>query len=212
MVYIWFTNADTLTRAKIQELENEIQSSASAPDIIAEIKPKNYVRNITENDYKIKGYRVEHANLADKGSTRGVAINISESLQCNELDTCKIVGAYGVFPEEEISIELQLAKNDRMIICNIYRNPSSDDSENNKVNEFVRQFGKLKCENQVIVGDFNRKNIDWENVATTSDDDADFIEACRDSYLTQRILQPTRGWNKSVIAVRLILFVKTAMR
>ena len=84
MVYTWFTNADTLTQAKIQELENEIQSSASAPDIIAvtEIKPKNYVRNITENDYKIKGYRVEHANLSDKGSTRGVAIYISVNL-CN---------------------------------------------------------------------------------------------------------------------------------
>ena len=160
---------------------------------MTEIKPKNYVRNITENDYKIKGYRVEHANLADKGSTRGVAIYISESLQCNKLDTCKIIGAYGVSPKEEISIELQLAKNERMIISNIYRNPSSDDSENNKVNEFVRQFGKLKCEHQVIVGDFNRKDIDWKNVATTSDGDADFIEACRDSYLTQHILQPTRG-------------------
>ena len=50
----------------------------------------------------------------------------------------KIIGAYGVSPKEEISIELQLAKNERLIISNIYRNPSSDDSENNKVNEFVR--------------------------------------------------------------------------
>ena len=74
-VYIWFTNADTLTLGKIHELENVIQSSASAPDIIAvtEIKLTNYVRDITENDYKLNGYRFENANLADKGSTRGIA-------------------------------------------------------------------------------------------------------------------------------------------
>ena len=46
MVYILFTNADTLTMAKTQVLGNEIQSSASAPDIIAvtEINHKNYAR------------------------------------------------------------------------------------------------------------------------------------------------------------------------
>ena len=47
----------------------------------------------------------------------------------------------------------------------------------------------MKYEHQVIVGDFNRQDIDWKNVATASDGDADFIEAYRG--LIQ--LKPTRS-------------------
>ena len=51
-----------------------------APDIIAitELKPKNYTRQLTENEYEIDGYKFEQENLMDKGSTSGVAMYIKK--------------------------------------------------------------------------------------------------------------------------------------
>ena len=46
---LWYTNADTLTSDKIQELKSLISSADQVPDIIAicEYKPKNYSRELT---------------------------------------------------------------------------------------------------------------------------------------------------------------------
>ena len=51
----------------------------------------------------------------------------------------------------------------------------------------------MNYEHQVIVGDFNRKDINWNTVSSSSEDNCKFIEATRDSFLTQDILSPTRG-------------------
>ena len=54
LIRIWYANADTLTKEKIEELKQEIISS-EPPDVIAitEIKPKNYKRQLSEVEYKI---------------------------------------------------------------------------------------------------------------------------------------------------------------
>ena len=62
-------------------------------------------------------------------------------------------------PKKEISIELRLAKTEKMITINIYRNPSSDGEANDAINNFFRNTGRLNYEHQVIVGYFNRKVI-----------------------------------------------------
>ena len=81
----------------------------SVPDIIAvtEIKPKNYVRELTEIDYKIDGYKFEPANL-DKDSTRGIAFYIHDSLQFTKVDPFKLIGDGKKIPKEIICIELEL--------------------------------------------------------------------------------------------------------
>ena len=50
----------------------------------------------------------------------------------------------------------------------------------------------LKYSHQIILGDFNRKDIDWMTVSSPLDDDSKFIEATRDGYLTQHILSPNK--------------------
>ena len=45
----------------------------------------------------------------------------------------------------------------------------------------------------MVIGDFNRKGINWDSFYLTSLNDYAFIEAIRDSYLTQHIKTPTRG-------------------
>ena len=132
------------------------------------------------------------ANLQDKGSTRGLAIYIRNLLNCSKIDSQKIsVG--NETPSEVISVELKLKKNEKLILSNIYRSSSSNTQENDKINNFFKSSSKLKYDHQLILGDLNRKDIDWNMVTATSHDDNNFIEAVMDSYLTQHVLTPTRG-------------------
>ena len=206
LINIWYTNADVLTQEKIRELKEEIKSG-TAPDIIAitEIKPKNYVRELTETEYQIEGYTFEHTNLADKGSTRGVALFVRENLDYSKLDTNMLTETMHE-PKEVISIELRLRNAEKMVISNIYRSPNSDEKENENVNKFFRDIGKSKYKHQVILGDFNRKDINWHTASSTSEDDCNFIEATRDSFLTQHILTPTRGRGKDNPSILDLLF------
>jgi hypothetical protein len=191
---IWYTNADTLTKEKLHELKEDIKSD-TPPDIIAitELKPKNYKRELTNVEYKIKGYRFEPKKLDDKGSTRGVALYIRESLNCSEIKINKIMHKDELAPSELICFEIKLHNNEKMFFSNVYRSPNSKQVGNYSINTFFRNIGNLKYKHKIIVGDFNRKDIDWDTVTSTSEDDRKFIEATRDSFLTQHISTPTRG-------------------
>ena len=182
-----------MTKDKIYELKEDIKSG-NPPDIIAitEIKPKNYTRELAKIDYKIDGYRFEEVNLSKRDSTRGVALYIRESLNCSLIEAHKIVDNSNA-PTEVISAELRLDHNERMILSTIYRSPNSDKQENNNINNFFRNIGKLKHQHQLILGDYNRKDIKWDTVSSSSDDDNKFIDAIRDAYLTQHVSLPTRG-------------------
>ena len=85
---IWYTNADTLTKDKLQELKEDI-NARSAPDIIAitEMKPKNNRKELTRVEYMIDDYIFEPVNLEDRGSARGVAIYYHKSLNGSKIDT-----------------------------------------------------------------------------------------------------------------------------
>ena len=103
----------------------------------------------------------------------------------------QLSGTKEIIPSEAVSIELALTKNEKMILSNIYRSPNSSGKENDSINNFVKGIGTLKYAHQLIVGDFNRKDIKWDTVTSPSDDDCKFIESICDSYLTQHILTPT---------------------
>ena len=92
-----------------------------------------------------------------------------------------------------ISTSINLENNKKLFLSNIYRSPHSTVEDNRNINNFFRSFGQLKHDHQVILGDFNRKSIDWVTAMSVSDDDCEFIEATRDSFLTQQVSTPTRG-------------------
>ena len=206
LISIWYTNADTLTTAKINELKEEFKSSYP-PDIIAitEIKPKNYTSELNKLEYRIEGYNFEAINVDDRGSTRGVALYVRKSLKYLRIVSTKLIGTKEIIPSEAVSIELALTKNER-ILSNIYRSPNSSGKENDSINNFVKGIGTSKNAHQLIVGDFNRKDINWDTVTSPSDGDCKFIESIRDSYLTQHILTPTRGRGTSKPSLIDLLF------
>ena len=192
-IHIWYTNVDTLTKDKLLELNAEIKSQ-SPPDIIAmtEIKPKNYTRVLDQKQYNLGGYHFEEINLTVRGPSRGVALYVRNGLNYQIVETSNIVGI-NEEPTDVISVELKINNKEKMIISNIYRSPNSTQQENNNINNFIRTVSKMKYDHHLILGDFNRKTINWDTVSSTSGDDCAFIEAVRDGFLTQHILSPTRG-------------------
>ena len=176
VISIWYTNADTLTKEKLQELKDDINAS-SPPDIIAitEVKPKNYIKELTKVEYNIDGYKFEPVNLEDRGSTRGVAIYFRETLNCSILDTFNIMGDNESAPREVISICMNLEKDKTFVLNNVYRSPNSTHEENMNINKFIRSFNFLKHEHQMIIGDFNRKDIVWATAMSNSDDEAELL-------------------------------------
>jgi len=192
---IWYTNADVLTQEKLRELKDDINSSASPPDIIAvtELKPKMYTRELLEVEYMIDGYSFEHEKLSDKSPTRGIGVYVRDKIRYRRTEKKPSGAEKEEAPSEVISIEIDLTNGEQMNLVVLYRSPHSNDAENMAINKLFKSFPESPSRNQVVLGDFNRKEIDWEVLSSPSNDDNAFIEAIRDSYMTQHILQPTRG-------------------
>ena len=43
------------------------------------------------------------------------------------------------------------------------------------------------------MGDFNHGHIQWKSLASSGDEDQQFIFLIQDNFLTQHMLEPTRG-------------------
>ena len=185
---IWYTNIDTLTKEKILELEHDIKTNQK-PDIImlTEIKPKNFKKKLDKTEYKIEDFEFEVVNFDEKNSTRGVGMYIHKGIPYTKLDMTKSN------IKEILSISITMEDQKRLIISNIYRSPNSSPEESNFINNHLKNLRTTYYEQHLILGDFNRKNIDWDSVSSASSDDNAFIEATRDGFLTQLISHPTRA-------------------
>ena len=56
----------------------------------------------------------------------------------------------------------------------------------------VKEVSKGEC---IIMGDFNHRHIQWKSLESTGGEDQKFLFLIQDSFLTQHVLEPTRGDN-----------------
>ena len=96
-------------------------------------------------------------------------------------------------PKELVGIEIDLLNKRKLLLICIYRSPSNESDDDDAINSYLRELGTLKYAHIVLVGDFNRRKINWETYSSPCEKDNAFLNACRDSLLTQHILSPTRG-------------------
>ena len=182
-----YTNADTLTNKmpELKALVKDIQPSVIA---ITEVIPKNYRYPVQKAEIKIsEDYNIFPECISNMG--RGITIQLHKSIEAQE------VNIQTTF-EESIWCEGKLEGNDRLLIGCIYRSESGTTENNNKLRELIRKISTLGYSHVLIMGDFNYKDIKWENWSTPgcneSSDEFLFVEALRDSFFHQHIVQPTR--------------------
>ena len=184
MLRIWYTNADTLTKDKIRELGNEIASD-TLPDIIAitEFKPKNYIRELTQHDFKLNNYTFECENLTSKTSTRGVAFYIHKSIKYKRLKTNEVIGKETRNPKEMLTLDISLKhKNDHGLqITNIYRSPNNSKEVNRKT--------KYKTSTPEL---YKEKSKDCNNMTTSDSEKAGELEKYFSSVFVK---EPDWSWD-----------------
>lgn len=184
-VNVLYANIDSLLN-KREELKTLIL--VKDPDIIilTEILPKN-CGLLSLSEFEIDGFELFTPSIIHG---RGVAIYCKIVLSVNIVDTITCEDF-----QESIWCRVKLRNSDSLIIGCIYRSPSSDSVNNDKLNMLLKKVIDFNDSHILIVGDFNYKDIDWPSRQSNTrceSDTSKFIESINDCYFYQHVLEPTR--------------------
>ena len=83
-------------------------------------------------------------------------------------------------------------KNSTLTIGLIYRSPNIRQEDDETLHNAIKEISKREC---VIMGDFNYGHIQWKSLESVGRDDQQFLLLIQDCFLTQHVLEPTRGGN-----------------
>ena len=191
-VNILFTNADNLTQVKMSELKQRIITEKPMIVAISEVKPKNFSKFRTLQDYAIPDYTLHPVNLENE-SGRGIAVFTHDSINRSVIQ----IQLESTF-EEACLLEIRLRGGDILLFCCMYRSPtasSTSEQNNEKLNKLMKTISAKNYSHRCIVGDFNYRDINWNNWTTPhgpQSKESLFIETVRDCYLHQHINESTR--------------------
>ena len=208
-----YTNADQLLN-KIEDLKMMIAGDEPDLMMITEVIPKAQKNPISDVQLKIDGYKVyknfknDEYDLGASGM-RGVALYVKSDLQSNEI-THEIIDEH----KDQVWIEIDLVGKDKLLCGCMYRSPSNDKNissvSSRLISQSIRKANERKPTHILITGDFNFKEIDWENEfieGTHHDKYSDgiksggnqhismFIDTLQDLFLKQHVTEPTRYRN-----------------
>ena len=105
-----------------------------------------------------------------KESIQAYEIKLEREADCDEAVWCKIVSG-----------------NSKLTIGLVYRSPNINEEDNT-----IKEVSKGEC---IIMGKFNHGHIQWSSLQSTGIEDQQFLFLIQDSFLTQHVLEPTRGEN-----------------
>ena len=110
-----------------------------------------------------------------KESIQAYEIKLEREADCDEAVWCKIVSG-----------------NSKLTIGLVYRSPNINEDDNTKIKNAIKEVSKGEC---IIMGDFNHGHIQWNSLESTGIEDQQFLCLIQDSFLTQHVLELTRGEN-----------------
>jgi len=175
---------------KREELNCSILIEKPKVIILTEIFPKITQTLLDRVEFVIEGYESFIPTLV---SGRGIAIYVHKSLPAASVEELDKFGF-----KESVWCSIILRGTDKLlhVIGCIYRSPGNSSKENNdNLNRLLLKATGLNYTHVLIAGDFNYKNIDWDNMScdlSIESDTAMFLEVIKDTYLTQHIAEPTR--------------------
>ena len=131
----------------------------SSTPAISEVKPKNYKRKLTMQEYNLEGYSNEAMNI-DEGKGRGMILFIHKSFlfQVHQFDVD--------FNEAKFCTSKLKGKN-TLLIGSFYRSPGSTTENNDNLNKLLDKINEKMCSHVLLLGDFNYPRINWETKSTT---------------------------------------------
>ena len=73
----------------------------------------------------------------------------------------------------------------------VYRSPSISKEDDEKLHKAIADISRGNC---MIMGDFNHPGINWNYLESAADSEA-FLLLMQGCFLTQHVLEPTKGGN-----------------
>ena len=116
----------------------------------------------------------------------GVILYIKESIQAYEIKLEKEAEC-----EEAVWCNI-VTGNSTLTVGLMYRSPNIRIEENEKIHNAIKEVSKRDC---IIMGDFNHGHIQWTSLQSTGREDQEFLNLVQDSFLSQHVLEATRGEN-----------------
>ena len=191
-----YTNCDCLTQTKKVELENYVQ--LNYPDIIAlsEVLPKNSIFDVNNEVFALQGYSLVCSDLTQG---RGVILYIKDSIPAIDIDQDRN------FQESTwCKINLSGGDNTCIIIGCVYRSSNSTHENNTFLFEALQVISGNDPSHLLILGDFNIKEIDWNNMSSAENENhiaTQFLECIKDCFLFQDVREPTRYRSQNVPSI-----------
>ena len=189
-----YTNCDCLTQTKKVELENYVQQNS--PDIIAlsEVLPKNSIFDVNNEVFALRGYSLFCSDLTQG---RGVILYIKDSIPAIDIDQDRNI-------QESTWCKINLSGGDNIIIGCVYRSPNSTHENNRSLFEALQVISGNNPSHLLILGDFNIKEIDWNNMSSAENENhiaTQFLECIKDCFLFQHVREPTRYRSQNVPSI-----------
>ena len=116
----------------------------------------------------------------------GVILYIKESIQAYEIKLEKEAEC-----EEAVWCNI-VTGNSTLTVGLVYRSPNISMEENEKIHNAIKEVSKR---DSIIMGDFNHGHIQWTSLQSTGREDQEFLNLVQDSFLSQHVLEATRGEN-----------------
>lgn len=165
------------------------------PNIIAitEVMPKGKSGEVGACELNLDGYVVFSNELGLDGQ-RGVIIYVDSRLLAHTLDM-------PVEFAEHVFISLQLDGSDQLVLGAIYRSPSSDKFNDEKISAAINYVSSKNPHKLLVIGDFNLPGIDWKNKRTEGSNQSmeyKLLDIIRINSLEQHVNQPTRQRGRDV--------------
>ena len=194
---VWTTNADSL-HCKLAELKTRISAHPHQVDIIMinELWPKNKRFQMSEAELQISGYNL-FINHNDNG--RGICIYTHTSINATEV-------CFDSNFNEFLSLEIKLEQGNQLLLCSVYRSPSSTDENNKNLCDFILNLHNYPASHKLICGDFNFPNINWDTWAASDFHSSNFMDVITGTYWTQHVKTATRQRGSNVPSLLDLIF------
>ena len=157
-----YANADSLTN-KMEELKtyaNQYQADliliteSLAKNTTVDNNDVNTINNVNNINSINNVYNIDDFNCLECNFGRGVCLFYRNTLNVTTNDSINKMYKPSIF----INIKTHSKP---LNVGLVYRSPSNDNAENNKMNNQLN-FASKQLKNLVIFGDFNHPSIDWE--------------------------------------------------
>ena len=141
--------------------------------------------DISDAELGLTGYVMFRKDrIGRKGG--GVILYIKESIQAYEIKLEREADC-----EEAVWCNI-VTGNSTLTVGLVYRSPNISIEENEKIQNAIREVSKRDC---IIMGDFNHGHIQWKSLQSMGREDHKFLVLVQDTFLSQHVLEPTRGEN-----------------